>query len=98
MPRQNAERLTWRAMANRSDLKMRIAAVLDAGRRRGRPGAFRTAVALTAALLLIVVISPLRAVAPVAGRSQADQAPGAKLEFEVASVKRNNSGTQGGGT
>jgi bla regulator protein BlaR1 len=94
---KTAARTPQLAMANRSDLKMRIEAVLDAGQRRGRPGALRTAVALTAALLLIVVISPLRAVSPIAEPSQAAQAAEAKLEFEVASVKRNNSGTQGGG-
>jgi uncharacterized protein (TIGR03435 family) len=85
------------AMANHSDLSIRIAAVLDPSQRRGRLGRLPTIAAMTAALVLIVAISPLRAVSPTAEHSQAAQEGGAKLEFEVASVKRNNSGAQGGG-
>jgi uncharacterized protein (TIGR03435 family) len=83
------------AMASRGDLTMRIAAVLDARQRRGRPGALCVTAALTAAALLIIVISPLRAVSMMAERELA-QAPEARQQFEVASVKRNISGTVGG--
>jgi bla regulator protein blaR1 len=79
------------AMANRSDLTVRIASVLDAKQRRGRPGASWTAAAMTAAALLIAAIAPLRAVGTI---SQAPAQP--RLEFEVASVKKNLSGNQGG--
>jgi bla regulator protein BlaR1 len=79
------------AMANRSDLTVRIASVLDAKQRRGRPRAAFTAAAITAAALLIAAIAPLRAVSTI---SQAPAQP--RLEFEVASVKKNLSGNQGG--
>jgi bla regulator protein BlaR1 len=46
------------AMANRSDLTVRIASVLDAKQRRGRPRAAFTAAAITAAALLIAAIAP----------------------------------------
>jgi len=78
------------AMANRSDLKVRIASVLDAKQRRGRPGASWTAAAITAAALLIVTLAPLRAVSTI---SQAPAQP--RLEFDVVSVKKNASGAQG---
>src|SRR5262249_2741990 len=68
------------AMATRSDLRTRVAAVLDATQRRGRAGAVCIAIALAVALLLIGIISPLRAVE---SRVQ---------EFEVASIKKNTSG------
>ena len=79
------------AMANRSDLTVRIASVLDAKQRRGRPRAAFTAAAITAAALMIAAIAPLRAVSTI---SQAPAQP--RLEFEVASVKKNLSGNQGG--
>jgi bla regulator protein blaR1 len=67
-------------MASRSDLGARVAAVLDVKQRRGRAGAVCITIALAAAVLLVGVISPLRAVEP---RAQ---------EFEVASIKKNPSG------
>jgi uncharacterized protein (TIGR03435 family) len=79
------------AMVSRSDLTVRIASVLDAKQRRGRPGPTFTAAAMTAAALLIAAIAPLRAVSTIS------QAPAQqRLEFEVASVKKNPSGNQGG--
>src|SRR5215813_9355909 len=57
----------------------------------------RTVAALIAAIFLIIVISPLPAVSLIAERRQGAQATDAKLQFEVGSVKQNNSGTQGGG-
>jgi uncharacterized protein (TIGR03435 family) len=74
------------AMASRSDLRMRVAAVLDTNQRRGRPGALRITAALTATLLLVAVISPLRAVSTTPER-EAVQVAGPLPEFEVASVK-----------
>jgi uncharacterized protein (TIGR03435 family) len=74
------------AMAGRSDLRTRVAAVLDAGQRRGRPGALSVIGALAAVVLLITVISPLRAVGTSPER-RALQVAGALPEFEVASIK-----------
>src|SRR5690349_16585047 len=59
--------------------------------------ALRTVAALIAAIFLIILISPLPAVSLIAERMQGAQAADAKLQFDVASVKQNNSGTQGGG-
>lgn len=68
------------AMAGRSDLRMRVSALLDSTQRRGRAGTVCITVALAAGLLLAGFISPLRAVE---SRAQ---------EFEVASIKKNTSG------
>ena len=51
------------AMANRADLKKRLAAVLDGRQRRGRAGALPVALACAAALALVLTLSPLRTVA-----------------------------------
>ena len=74
------------SMANRSDLSARIAAILDSGQSRGRAGALSTGAILAAAGLVIVGISPLRAVT----RAQLQAAGSAS--FEVASIRRNSSG------
>jgi bla regulator protein BlaR1 len=76
----SASRTPLLAMARRSDLRLRVAALLDATQRRGRVGTVCITIALAAAVLVVGVISPLRAVQ---GRSQ---------EFEVASIKKNSSG------
>jgi uncharacterized protein (TIGR03435 family) len=68
------------AMAGRSDLRMRVAAILDATQRRGRAGTVCIAMALAAVVLLVGVISPLRAV------------QAGPQEFEVASIKKNTLG------
>src|SRR5262249_50464239 len=68
------------AMAGRSDLRLRVAAILDATQRRGRAGTLCTAIALAMMVLLVAFISPLRAVEP------------GPQEFEVASIKKNTSG------
>src|SRR5262249_41305848 len=75
----SASRTPLPALARRSDLRLRVAAVLDATQHRGRAGTVCITIALGAAVLLVGVISPLRAVQ---GRSQ---------EFEVASIKKNSS-------
>jgi uncharacterized protein (TIGR03435 family) len=80
------------AMANRSDLATRVTAVLDASRPRGRAGFHWTAVAAVAAVLLIALIAPLRAVAI----AQAND--GRRVAFEVASIKLNTSGSLNRGT
>jgi uncharacterized protein (TIGR03435 family) len=77
------------AMANRSDLTRRVASVLNPKQRRGRPGRSWTAAASTATVLLIAIIAPLRAI----GRMPQAPAAGQRLEFEVASVKKNVSGS-----
>ena len=74
------------SMANRSDLSARSAAILDSGQPRGRAGALSAGVILAVTGLVIVGISPLRAVT----RAQLQAAGSAT--FEVASIKRNPSG------
>jgi hypothetical protein len=74
------------SMANRSDLSARITAILDSGQPRGRAGALSAGAILAVAGLVIVAISPLRAVT----RAQLLAVGGAT--FEVASIKRNPSG------
>jgi bla regulator protein BlaR1 len=76
----SASRIPHPAMARRSDLRLRVAAVLDATQRRGRAGTVCITIALAAAVLLVGIISPLRAV------------QGGSQEFEVASIKKNSSG------
>ena len=66
-------------MANRSDLSARVSALLDEGQRRGRAGLPTLAAALAAAVALLLVLAPLRAVAvsgaaaPVAGQGEAQK-------------------------
>jgi beta-lactamase regulating signal transducer with metallopeptidase domain len=50
-------------MANRSDLSMRVSAVLDDRQRRGRAGLGLVAGAIGAAALIVLAIAPVRAVA-----------------------------------
>jgi len=77
------------AMIGQSDLSARVAAVLDAGQRRGRAGRVRTAAIASAAIALLVVIAPLQAVFG----AQDQAASAAPLpHFEVSSVKPNKSG------
>jgi uncharacterized protein (TIGR03435 family) len=79
------------AMANRSDLAARVAAVLDSRQPRGRAGAFALTLACAAAAVLVITMSPLRMVAaPHSGSAQS--APlslptAATPQFDVASVK-----------
>jgi bla regulator protein blaR1 len=75
------------SMASRSDLSARITAVLDSRQRRGRAGALSAGVTIAIAALVVLSISPLRAVT----RTRL-QAPGGGPSFEVASVKPNKSG------
>jgi len=79
------------AMANRGDLSARVAALLDGRQPRGRAGSMCIATASIGAVLLSIVVAPLRAVA-VPQSSQS--AP--PVKFEVASVRVNTSGTLGG--
>lgn len=73
------------AMANRSDLRMRVSAVLDSRQRRGRPGTRAIAVTVLWAALFTVMISPLRVVSATAGA--AAQSSEGRQEYEVASIK-----------
>jgi beta-lactamase regulating signal transducer with metallopeptidase domain len=50
------------AMANRTDLATRVAAVLDSRQRRGRAGRFSLAIVSVASALLVATMSPLRVV------------------------------------
>jgi hypothetical protein len=64
----------------------RVGAVLDGRQRRGRAGTLLVALASAAAVVLAIAISPLIVVA------EPQAKPAAQPEFEVASVKPNNSG------
>lgn len=50
------------AMANRSDLSMRVSAILDSTQSRGRVGIMTAAAGILAAIVLAVAIAPVRAV------------------------------------
>src|SRR5207253_4115481 len=51
------------AMANRRDLATRIVAVLDHRQQRGRAGSLWVGLAITAAVVIVATVSPLRIVA-----------------------------------
>lgn len=51
------------AMANRSDLSVRVFSLLDANRRRGRVGRAAIAGVLGVAALVVLVVAPIRAIA-----------------------------------
>lgn len=51
------------SMANRSDLSRRVSAILDSNQSRGRTGPLSITAALTAAVVLVLAIAPVRAVA-----------------------------------
>ena len=70
-----AQRSPLLAMASRSDLAARIAAVLDGKQQRGQVGGSSLALASAAAVLLVFVVSPLILVA-------APQAPAAAASIE----------------
>jgi bla regulator protein BlaR1 len=76
------------AMASRGDLSVRVAAVLNAGLRRGRIGTLHVTAAAIAAALLVMLVAPVRAVQPPAPQIDLTTA----VAFEVASIKRNVSG------
>jgi len=85
-----AERLTVArhqpllAMANRSDLAARVAAVLDARQPRGRAGAIAVTAASAIAVALVSTISPLQIVAAV----QKTPPPAGAQRYDVASIKK----------
>ena len=86
-----AERLTVArhqpllAMANRSDLAARVAAVLDARQSRGRAGAIAVTAACAIAVALVSTISPLQIVAAVQTQTPAASTP---QKYDVASIKK----------
>ena len=84
-------------MANRSDLAARVTAILRSGQARGRAGALSVAAVMIAAALIVLTVSPLRAVVPVRSRPGPTplQAPtpavvGGTPAFDVVSIKKNN--------
>jgi len=89
------------AMANRRDLATRIGAVLDRTQRRGRAGAVVVASVASAAVALLITLSPVRIVAETpAPRRQASGAAAAPARFAVASIKPcdpNDAGSRGAG-
>jgi bla regulator protein blaR1 len=84
------------AMASRSNLSARVAAVLDASQRRGRAGGMCVTALAVTSLVLLLLISPLAAfqqaatLTPVAQTSNVDD-----VSFEVASIKPNPSTENG---
>lgn len=62
-------------MANRSDLSMRVSAVLDDRQRRGRAGLGLVAGAIGAASLVVLTIAPVRAVATPEGSAAVTAEP-----------------------
>ena len=90
-----ATKLPVLAMASRSDLVIRVKAVLDGRQRRGRAGALALALACTAATALVLTMSPLRTVSEpqsASGRTAAVSSPplsgrAPTPSFEVASIK-----------
>lgn len=74
-------RAPYLAMANRTDLARRIAALLDGRQRRGRASTLMVAMVLACGAVLIFTLSPLRMVAA----QQTANAAG--LEFNAVSVK-----------
>jgi len=75
------------SMASGSDLSARIRAVLDRRQPRGRAGIVNASVTIAIAGLVVLALSPLRAVT-----GAQLQAPEDQLAFDVASVKPNVSG------
>ncbi len=93
------------SMASRSDLSARVAGVLDSGRPRGQASRLWAVAMTSVSLVVVLVVSPLRAVSrthqetpsvPAARTAiaQATAPPSASVSpsFEVASIKPNNSG------
>jgi uncharacterized protein (TIGR03435 family) len=83
-------------MANRSDLVIRVGAILDSRQRRGRAGRFAVALGCAAAAVLVFTISPLRTISESRSAPEQGAAPtvasGAPLpSFEVATVKPDRS-------
>jgi bla regulator protein blaR1 len=84
-------------MAHRGDLSFRVSAILNSRQRRGRAGIMPVAAIAATAVLVLLCISPLRAVAPARSPMPAGmlQAPtpavaGGAPAFDVISIKRNN--------
>ncbi len=78
------------AMANRSDLAIRVGAVLNSQQRRGRAGRFAVTFASVATIFLVLAVSPLRTVSGL----QSAPSNTANLAFEVASIKLNKTGSK----
>ena len=80
------------AMANRSDLVRRVAAVLDPRQARGHAGAAASVAIVIGATVLIATLSPLQAVHSAAGLAIGQDAGGDIPSFEVATIRVNRSG------
>ena len=84
-------------MANRSDLAIRVGAVLDARQRRGRAGRWMVAIGCAVAGVLVFTISPLRTVSSSPSATTQAATPNLKAigesspSFEVASIKPDRS-------
>jgi hypothetical protein len=73
------------AMANRSDLAIRVKAMLDSGQRRGRAGVSAAAVGWIGAAVLILTMSPIRLV------SEVQSAPSPRLTADFLSFSTGTS-------
>ena len=82
-----ASRQPLLAMANRADLSTRVVAVLDGRQRRGRAGAAWVAAACALSMLIVIAVSPLRLIASTPQAAQATAASGARLRYDVATIK-----------
>jgi len=94
-----ARRLSIRAtrpalsMASRSDLSARVSAVLNDRQSRGRTGVVYSATTMTAAVVLLLGLSPLAVIARSGSNSTPIQGAASNdAVFDVASIKPNKSG------
>jgi beta-lactamase regulating signal transducer with metallopeptidase domain len=74
------------SMANRSDLSRRVSAILDSKQSRGRTGLLSATAALTAAVVVVLAIAPLRAV----GSSTSGSGPVSSQEPAAVGYQRLN--------
>jgi beta-lactamase regulating signal transducer with metallopeptidase domain/ankyrin repeat protein len=74
------------SMANRSDLSRRVSAILDSKQSRGRTGLLSATATLTAAVVVVLAIAPLRAV----GSSTSGNGPVSSQEPAAAGYPRLN--------
>ncbi|HXT69103.1 MAG TPA: M56 family metallopeptidase [Vicinamibacterales bacterium] len=82
----SASRQPLLAMANRADLSTRVAAVLDRNQPRGRAGRASVLFAAVAALMMLVLVSPIRLVAFKQAQVGTLADP-KKYRYDVASIK-----------
>ncbi|MGH7868614.1 MAG: TIGR03435 family protein, partial [Candidatus Dormibacteraceae bacterium] len=80
------------AMANRSDLVIRVGAILDTRQRRGHEGRLVVAFGCAAATVLVLTMSPLRTISESRSTQIATGPAAPSPSFEVATIKPDRSG------